>query len=433
MSGIRRTRWEAPFHWRLQTTVREGLTPWLRAIEEKEPAVGAFVDMLPGQALERADALDALESARRGPLQGLPIAVKEIIDVAGALCPLGAPSLHPGRRPATTAALVRMLGEAGAVVTGITVSTEYAIAAAGKTRNPHAPDRTPGGSSSGSAAAVAAGMVPFALGSQTIGSIIRPAAYCGVVGFKPTFGVLSTDGMLILSPALDHAGFIARSVALIRQVMAVMTGMAREPMPFRVRPVAPWFAEPCEPPVRDALADAAVCFRTGGLLGAPFAVPEAVRLAEAGIVETLLNHDLAHRHGATLRGGWERVSDALKALVEAGERIGQSAYQAAVTGQRDITDTLHSGLQPGDVLLAPATTGVAPLFAEGRGERAPQRLWTLAGMPAVTVPVRWEQGLPVGVQLVGRRDQDVVVLNAAAWLERTLARQGGTSGGTCDR
>lgn len=409
------------FHWCAPASTREEISSRLTIMDAREPAVGAFVETLSEKALARARALDALEPVRRGPLHGMPFAVKEIMDVAGARCPLGAPTLHPDRRPAITTALVGQLCEAGGVVAGITVSTEYAITAAGKTRNPHALDRTPGGSSSGSAAAVAAGMVPLALGSQTIGSIIRPAAYCGVSGFKPTFGVLPTDGMLILSPALDHIGFIACSTELIRQVMGVVAGMPQKPPSFSVRPLATWFTEPCEPCVNVALTRVGARLSEGGYLGAAFEVPNSVRATEAGTVDTLLQHDLARGHGATLRAGWDAISDPLKRLVESGERISEHDYRAALAMQGRIIDTLHAVLQPGEVLLGPATAGVAPLLELGTGERAPQRLWTLAGMPAATVSVMHEQGLPVGVQLIGRRGEDAVVLAAAAWLERALA------------
>ena len=199
----------------------------LERVAACEPEIKAFVELRPDRALAEARARDREAAEARGSLHGVPVAVKEVFDVAGMLCTWGTP-IHRGRMPSVDAAAVARIRAAGAVIVGTTVSTEYAVWAAGPTVNPYDPGRTPGGSSSGSAAAVATGMVPFALGSQTIGSVVRPAVYCGVLGMKPSKGAISNAGAMPLSPFLDHVGFLARNTEDLALACQVLFGSDSE-------------------------------------------------------------------------------------------------------------------------------------------------------------------------------------------------------------
>ena len=193
----------------------------IHRIEEREPEVHAFVHFDPEGALAQARTLDALAPARRGPLHGIPVAIKEVFDVKGLKCAWGTP-IHANRVPGNDAWVVAALREAGAIIMGTAVSTEYALATAGPTRNPWDKSRTPGASSSGPAAAVGAGMVPVALGTQTIGSIIRPAAYCGIYGFKPSWGSIDDTGAMALSEPLDHVGILASDFSDLRRTFSIL-------------------------------------------------------------------------------------------------------------------------------------------------------------------------------------------------------------------
>lgn len=406
--------------------VREHIASVLEHARERDRTVHAFVEFDAEGALRRAGELDALPEGARGPLHGLPVAIKEVIDAAGRLCAWGSP-LHAGRRPASNAPLVRRLTDAGAVPVGITASTEYALAAAAATVHPRDPLRSPGASSSGSAAAVAAGMVPLALGTQTIGSIIRPAAYCGVVGFKPTFGRYPTEGMLCLSARLDHAGILARDVAHAMAADRVLAAdadpnadAAPAERPPLLRVLRPWFAEPVSGAVSTTLAACHAVLRRAG-----FAVEEAevaadIAASEAEVTDTLLTFELAQRHGPTLRATPGKVSAMLREMLARGEAVSAARFDEAVARQADMARRLDGMLDGGRFLLAPATVGLAPPLAEGSGSRAPQRLWTLGGLPAITLPVGEHDGMPVGLQVIGGRGEDAALLRLAARIEAVV-------------
>lgn len=392
-----------------QTRVREAFD----RMKAREHAVHAFVDHDAQVALEQARTLDRTRVTSRGPLHGVRLAVKEIFDVQGLRCTLGSP-LFANRRPDATAGLVARMRDAGAIIIGTTVSTEFAIAAPGPTRNPRDPSRTPGGSSSGSAAAVAAGMVDLALGSQTIGSTIRPAAYCGVFGFKPTHGLIDTgDGRLVLSPPLDHVGFLARDIDHIEQALLAFYATPPTPVPSLtgVRRVEPWFPEPVAPIVTTALDDAGTAFESLGVTCRTHQLPPAIQV-EARVTETLLFHDMQRYIAPRISVEDHRVSPELTEMLRKGARTSASTYGQALAMRDTLIRLLEETLRPGEVILAPATQDVAPPLAQGTGSKAPQRLWTLCGMPALSVPMGLHRGLPVGVQLVGRRGEDGVVLAA---------------------
>ncbi|MFP3755037.1 amidase [Cupriavidus sp. SIMBA_020] len=407
-------------------SVQERIASALVRARQRNRTLRAFVELDALGAMRRAAELDALSADAHGPLHGVPVAVKEVIDAAGQPCAWGSP-LHAGRRPAGNAALLQRLIDAGAVPIGITASTEYALAAAAATVHPRDALRSPGASSSGSAAALGAGLVPLALGTQTIGSIIRPAAYCGVVGFKPSFGRYPTTGMLCLSARLDHPGLLAASVADVMAADHVLTDSPAEVSgntPLALRVLQPWFPEEVSAPVSSSL-DACYQYLRGAGFGLdPLTIDADIVAVEAELTDILLTYELAQRHGATLRAAPAgQVSAKLMAMVERGDQVSAVRFDEAIAQQAAISMRLNAMLRPGEVALAPATIGVAPLLAEGSGSRAPQRLWTLSGLPALTLPVGERDGLPVGVQLVGRLGEDAALLQAAARVESILRKR----------
>jgi Asp-tRNA(Asn)/Glu-tRNA(Gln) amidotransferase A subunit family amidase len=403
-------------------SVRERILATLDRIDQRDGRLHAFVEVDADGALRRADALDRLPPAQRGALHGVPVAIKEIIDVAGRLCAWGS-RLHAGRRPARNAVVVQRLLQAGAVVIGITASTEYALAAPAATVHPLDALRSPGASSSGSAAAVAAGLVPLALGSQTIGSTIRPAAYCGVVGFKPSHRRYPTQGTLCLSERLDDVGLLADSV---HRVVVADRVLADLPTSAPAQPtsglciVPPWFDEPLSDAMQVVLQKAHARLRGHGAAPRILRVDAWIAAEEQEITDVVLTGELARHHGAALCGAPARVSQELMDMVQRGQGLAPARLAWAASRQARVADRLNALLGPGEIALAPATTGTAPLLTEGSGSRAPQRLWTLAGMPALTLPIGFAEGLPVGIQLIARTGEDAMLLHAAPRIEALL-------------
>jgi len=404
----------------------------LDRIAEIEPAVEAWSFLAPAYAITQAEARDRAQNAGEslGPLHGIPVGVKDIFDTADMPTENGT-VLHAGRQPAEDAMVVALLRAAGAVIVGKTVTTELAVYSPGKTRNPHNPAHTPGGSSSGSAAAVAAGMVPLAIGSQTNGSVIRPAAYCGVVGYKPSFGLISRFGALRQSPHLDHVGVFARSVedvALIGQVLMACDprdpAMRPSPRPPLVEVVnqdsssPPRLAFVRSPFWDQADPEARAAFQT---LARRLACEEAelpTSFAEAAqIHRTLLEADLALSFSSEYERGKERLSPRLRTMIEQGRQTLAVDYNRAVAAVPGLRRALDDLLQRYDVILTPATTGVAPAGLASTGSPIFCTIWTLCGVPAVTLPLlTGEQGLPLGVQLIGREGDDARLLRTARWL-----------------
>jgi Asp-tRNA(Asn)/Glu-tRNA(Gln) amidotransferase A subunit family amidase len=390
---------------------------FLARAAEIEPDLRAFRSIDAGHLRADAAALDALPESRRGPLHGMLLAVKEVFDVCGYVCGWGTP-IHDGRRPAADARAVARLRAAGALVAGITVSSEYAISRTGPTTNPFDPARTPGASSQGSAAAVGAGLVPAALGSQTIGSIIRPASYCGCIGFKPTWGAIDVGGSMPLSGPLDHVGFLAADPKVAAALMDVlMPAMAAEPvgLPTTATVLRPWYSDGAAPAVLAALDEAAGHLRAKKIAVGDGVLPDGVAAQEAGVIDTLLAHDMAMHHGGDFDAQGDKMSDRVRDYITRGRGMTAADYTAALAGRDKIAAALDDWIGDG-VILMPATVDVAPLLSEGTGPREPQRLWTLGGQPAMTVPVARADGLPIGVQVIARRGADRRVLAVAALL-----------------
>ena len=407
----------------------------LDRIAQREPEVRAFVDLQREAALRLARELDRREPQPGELLYGIPVAIKEVFDVAGCRCSWGTP-IHAERVPTVDAPAVARLRRAGAIIVGTTVSTEYAIAAAGPTRNPHDATRSPGGSSSGSAAAVAAGMVPLALGSQSIGSIVRPCVYCGVIGLKPTRGAISTRGAMPLAVELDHVGPIARrpeDIALACQVLyaydprdptsraipltssTAATGIVEIIGPLRER---------VHPASREAVDRALAAARKAAFPVTRAELPrEFDRIEDA--VWTLICRGVALHHGADFDRHADRMSSRMRELVERGRALGDAEHSEAIALVAGFADSLGAILPAGSVGVQAAVDDVAPRWGEGTGSPLLQALWTAVGFPALALPCGSVAGLPVGVQLTAAPKADSMPLFAASALLRQLGGEGG--------
>ncbi|MBE0621225.1 MAG: amidase [Burkholderiales bacterium] len=407
----------------------------LARIKADEERVQAWAYLDPEYALNQAREADLRrrEGKPLGPLHGLPVGIKDIIDTRGMPTEDGT-VLHAGRTPFRDATLVSMLYAAGAIIMGKTVTTELATYAPGKTRNPHNPEHTPGGSSSGSAAAVAAHMVPLAIGTQTNGSVIRPAAYCGVVGYKPSFGLISRHGVLKQSPPLDQIGVMARSVEDAALLAEQLIGFDEEdpatrPLPrpplreiaMQEPPVPPTLAFVKSPVWKQADAQTHEAFaELVAHLGErveEFKLPPGFKDAWKWH-QTVMEADLAKNYEHDYAQGRDKLSATLREQIERGRRVRAVEYNRAL----DQVPALNSALEQMfelryEAILTPATAGTAPQGLASTGSPAFCTLWTLCGLPAVTLPLmRGEDGLPLGVQLVGPRGSDARLLRTARWL-----------------
>lgn len=411
----------------------------LERIRQVEPTVQAWTYLDEDHALGQARAADERRRSGQpvGPLNGIPVGIKDIFDTADMPTENGT-VLHQGRMPRDDAKVVAMLRAAGAVILGKTVTTECAYFAPGKTRNPWNPEHTPGGSSSGSAAAVAASMVPLAIGSQTNGSVIRPAAFCGVYGFKPTHGLIPRTGVLKLSSALDHVGVFARSLEDTALATEQLTGFDEGDPDTRPRARVPFqqiLAE--EPPIPPMLAfvktphwermsaEAKQAFdELVGALGDRVEELELVPSAHAAWDwhKLVMEVDMAASFEREWERGRDRLSPQLRGLMERGREAKAVDYQRAMRGVSGVIESFEElFMERYDAILTPAALGSAPRGLGSTGDPAFCSLWTLCGMPAVSLPLLQDSsGLPIGVQLVGRRGFDARLLRTARWLGHAL-------------
>ncbi|HEU4383620.1 MAG TPA: amidase [Anaeromyxobacteraceae bacterium] len=393
----------------------------LDRIAAEEPRLRAWAFLDPESALAEARRLDRL--APGPPLRGLPIGVKDIFDTADMPTEWGTPALR-GRRPAADAACVAALRRAGALVLGKTATTELAFYRPGPTRNPHDPDRTPGGSSSGSAAAVAAFMVPAALGSQTAGSTIRPASFCGVVGMKPTHGLVPLQGTSPFAPSLDTVGVFVRDPADLRLLLpplGVPLGPAPPSPPRLGLCRSPQWAL-AEPATRALVERAAARLAAAGAEVAEVDLPaecdglfEAQRTVMAFEAARAMR-DLRARHEALL-------SPVLLDLLRAGEATPPANCAEALALGARCRPALAAIFRRVDALLTPAALGEAPPGLESTGDPAFNRIWTLLHLPCLSLPAgRGPAGMPVGIQLVGPHRGDGALVACAEWAHRRLER-----------
>jgi Asp-tRNA(Asn)/Glu-tRNA(Gln) amidotransferase A subunit family amidase len=421
-------------------TARELVTACLERIDEVDAGVQAWTFLDRDHALRQADAADEHRRHGRpiGPLHGVPVGIKDVFDTGDMPTELGSP-LWAGRTPRDDAAAVASLRAAGAVILGKTVTTEYAYYHPGKTRNPHDPDRTPGGSSSGSAAAVAAAMVPGAIGTQTNGSVIRPAAFCGVVGFKPTHGLIPRTGALLLSRTLDHVGVFARTVedaALLAETMAGFDPEDPDTKPIARPPLAATAASAPPLPPRFAFVRSPVWKDAEPVTGEAFGELIAALGEQASEIElgasfdqaidlhrTIMEVDMAHNLARDYDQGRDKLSTPLREIIERGRDRKAVDYTRAIAAIEPMNAAVADIFDEFDAILTPAAAGEAPRGLASTGNPAFCTIWTYLGTPAVTLPLlRSEAGLPIGVQLVGRRGNDARLLRTARWLVTTLER-----------
>src|SRR6266481_646428 len=405
-----------------------------------EPDVRAWTFLDPDHAMAQARAADEWRRSGRplGALHGVPVGIKDIFDTADMPTEYGS-ALYAGRTPSRDATVVSMLRAAGAVILGKTVTTEFAYFFPGKTRNPHNPEHTPGGSSSGSAAAVAAAMVPLALGSQTNGSTIRPAAFCGVVGFKPTHGLISRCGVLTLSRTLDHVGLFARSIDDIALLAEQIVGYDERDPDTRPRAHIPFVEVAAEePPLPPMLAFVKTPYweMTDEETKAGFTeliehlgdrVEEVDLFPSAADAwewhRTIMGAEMAANLEREWAKGRDHLSESLRAQIARGRDVRAIDYQRAIVRIRPIHESFVEIFeQRYDAILTPAATGTAPAGLDSTGDPVFCTLWTLCGMPAISLPLlQGADGLPLGVQLVGPRDGDARLLRTARWLATRVA------------
>lgn len=414
----------------------------LDRIEAAEPEVQAWAFLDRDLVMRQAEAMDTLRGTGRaiGPLHGLPVGLKDIIDTRDMPTENGT-VIDAGRRPRQDATIVQRLRAAGAVILGKTVTTELAYFSPGKTRNPHDVERTPGGSSSGSAAAVAAGMVPLAVGTQTFGSVIRPASFCGVVGFKPSHGLIPRTGVRLMSAPLDVVGVFARTAADAALIADVLAGYeitdpdTRMVAPPRLLdtmlsapPVMPEFAfvkspvwEEAESATKEGFAELVEVL---GKSCTEVALPEVFQewaKAQRSLMRAGMARNLASYYG---RAG-DRLSAQLRELIEEGLTVTAVDYLAALDWREALNNGLEQLFDRYDAIITPAAPGEAPKGLGSTGNPIFNGLWTLCGVPAVTLPLlTGPNGMPVGVQVVGRRGEDARLLRTARWLAEALREAG---------
>lgn len=411
----------------------------LDRIEQTEAGLGAWAHVDAERAVARAERMDAMRRTGRaiGPLHGIPVGLKDVIDTRSMPTELGTP-IFAGRRPETDAALVDRLLEAGAVILGKTVTTELAFMHPSATRNPHNPEYTPGGSSSGSAAAVAARQVPLAIGTQTNGSVIRPASFCGTFGFKPSRGIISRRGVLQTSETLDQIGVFARSLEDVSLLAGAVGGYDPADTASFARPRPAMLegyrtdmpVEPClamfDMPYDDRMtADA----RTGlaELVSALGLHVERVPAPEtfAGLIDAqrlIQEHEISRNLDKVFQTNWSRLSSSLQPAVERGRAVTKTEYEDALDQMDHAVAYFEAFFRDHDAVITLGAPGEAPPLSEGiTGDPVYCTIWTLCGLPAVTMPLLFgANGLPIGVQLIGAREADDRLMQTARWMLNRL-------------
>ena len=391
----------------------------LERIAEREESVRAWAFLDRGAALAEARSLDRVP--RRSRLHGVPFGIKDIIDTADLPTEYNSP-IWRGHRPKADAACVTLLKQAGCVILGKTVTTEFANNHPSQTRNPHNPAHTPGGSSSGSAAAVADAMVPLALGTQTGGSVIRPAAYCGAAAIKPSFGAINRAGTKFLAESLDTIGLFARSAEDLALAMQVLSG--RAPVTVSGTPRVGLCRTPrwdvADRAVQANIEQAARTLAKSGAAVHDFEMP-------AGSAELFDRHKIVMGYETARALGWEylhhrdELSTTLRARLDQGWQVPRTDYDAMREHTRRLRRQLADALREVDFLLTPAAASEAPASLASTGDPVFNRAWTLLGVPCVTLPFgKGPHGLPLAVQLIGQHEADMPLVAWAVWVARRL-------------
>ena len=372
----------------------------LQRIAEREPELRAWVEVSPQEPLGH------------GALDGIPFAAKDTFETRGLPTEFGSP-IYAGRKGATDAALVVQLRRLGAILLGKTQTTVFASFDPSPTRNPHNPAHTPGGSSSGSAAAVAAGMAAFSIGSQTQGSIGRPASYCGVAGFKPTYGLLSTEGLFPFAPTLDTPGLFTQNAADMRLLWSRMG--------FPTAASAPSIC--AVPDSLDAEPEMEAAFRqtADGLKAAGFRVDTIPfpGWAELTAASRLVNqYEGARTHEQVWRQHGAALGAKLAQLISDGLRLSESQYRDALAVIGEMKRKMDAVFREYPVVLTPAAPGPAPRGLESTGDPRMNSAWTALGTPAISVPMACAKGLPLGLQMAARNGDDALLLDFAVSASR---------------
>jgi aspartyl-tRNA(Asn)/glutamyl-tRNA(Gln) amidotransferase subunit A len=394
----------------------------LETIRTLEPRLAAWVHVDADGARAAARAIDAAPAAdARGALRGVPVGIKDIFHVQGMPTTAGSrPFAHS--RPSRDAASVARLRAAGAIILGKTHTTEFAFRDAGPTRNPWNPAHTPGGSSSGSAAAVAARMVPAALGSQTVGSVLRPAAYCGVVGFKPTHGLVPADGVIPLAWSLDHVGVFARSVDDVALVLGILTGRGLDPVPVTAPRLAlvPELLDRATPELATHVRALAERFAAAGAKITEVKLPAEFATLHA-VGQRVLEVEAAAYHRDTFAAHEKDYGTGIADLIRIG--LGHTAvdYVAADRARLAFREAVMPLLAAHDALLSPTAPATAPEGLAWTGDASLCAPWSSAGVPSTSLPSGVSAaGLPLAVQLVQAAGAEARLLGVAAWCERVL-------------
>lgn len=400
----------------------------LDRIEAREVDVQAWAYLDPEQALDQARALD--KGPHRGPLHGVPIGVKDIIDTHDMPTEMGSP-IYAGNQPAGDASCVALMRGSGAVILGKTVTCEFAGMSPGVTRNPHNPDHTPGGSSSGSGAAVADFMVAAAFGTQTGGSVLRPSSYCGIFGFKPSYGTFNVGGIKAAAVSLDTLGLHARSLDDIDLLTDVLVGRPHHPKPVSNAPptiglcrTAMW--ELAQPETVEAVEDSAARLKEACAILRDIELPEEFSVLTESRSE-FNGRDIFNRYERSRLMAYEwnhhrdQISDGLSNIIQQGLETDYADYVEASRKADACRAKLNEVFDGIDVILAPAADGEAPKGLEFTGSPRFQGLWTVLYAPSITLPThRGPNNLPVGIQLVAPRREDDRLLSVSRWVFETL-------------
>jgi Asp-tRNA(Asn)/Glu-tRNA(Gln) amidotransferase A subunit family amidase len=399
-------------------TAEAVVTACLARIEEREPAVHAWSFVDADLALRQARACDA--GPRRGPLHGVPIGIKDVLDTADMPTEMGS-AIYKGYRPKTDASCVALARAAGAIVLGKTVTSEFAGLTPGPTTNPHNPAHTPGGSSSGSAAAVADVMVPLAFGTQTGGSILRPASFCGVIGYKPSYNAFNRAGLKFAAESLDTIGVLARTIDDVELLSAVLVGRAPEPAPMpsarlRVGLCRTPLWQSAQPETVEAVEDAAVRLAQAGAVVRECTLPDPFKNL-GNVREAVNDYERAH----AMAWEWEHhrnlISERLRKVVQHGFEIPHDDYRAALRLIEGCRAALTEVFKTFDVLLAPCVAGEAPRGLDSTGDTQFQAYWTMLHVPTLCLPThRGPSGLPVAIQIVAPVHADTRLFGAARWI-----------------
>ncbi len=402
---------------------KEYIDACTKRADEVDPWLKAFTYRVPSEKLSIAD---------EGPLAGIPVGVKDIIATAGILTTNGS-KIYADNVPDTDAEVVSRIKKLGGTIFAKTVTTEFAWRSPGPTVNPWNPEHTPGGSSSGSAASVAAGIVPLALGTQTLGSVVRPGAFCGVVGFKPTFGSIPLGGVHPLAQSLDHVGYFTRSIDDAAYAFGLLSDVGVEASEIDdlangidtgVRPkiavLTPSFAGDMSDEQKAAFENAIEALRTAGAHVEPIDLP-ASYWEGVKVCEMILAAEAAAIHAENVERYVDKTSPQLKDLVAQGAAISAPKYIAALRMQTELREQLPKYLSGFDAALTVPATGEAPKGLTYTGDTHFCALWTLLGVPALSMPVaRSANGLPLAIQLVGGFGEDQHLLQTAKWVEQNL-------------